>query len=471
MSTEQVEAATEPTVRTVNINGQDVQITAPAGASAEEFDQVIEQIKEWARPLTEEEIHTTKDRVSLVRARLLEWVPFFGHLALKLRVIVSNVVPTAAITPDAKMFVNPRFAKDLTDLELAGLICHEVMHPAFMCFERRETRDMKLWNIAHDYAINWIINDMGSRTKEPVLKLPAGGLLSDEYAVKDDKGNIIGYMSAEEIYDQLLQEGGGEPGEDDQEGEPGQGGNIGSDLRPDLADNKDPSDVEKKRRESFWKVAVLEAAQVNESSRNRGHLPGNLLKLVQEIAEPRVDWPIVLGRWVGENGKRSDYTYTRPSRRSEAAGAILPSLKKHGVADVIVLWDTSGSMNGREKEIMSEVIGICNDLCMSLRVICCDTDVASDTDGVTDWEDIKDEIKGGGGSDFTPAFDVVTEEGWDGVVVAFTDGMIGVPNLAPDCIRGVLWVMQEGERPPASWGDCLFIGPDGKVSTSNSHNN
>ena len=463
MSTET--PTTEPTVKTININGQDIQVTAPEGASAEEFDQVVEAIKEWARPLSPEEISTTRDRVSLVRARLLEWVPFFGHLALKLRVIVSNQVPTAAITPDAKMFVNPRFAKGLTDLELAGLICHEVMHPAFMCFERREHRDMKIWNKAHDYAINWIINEMGSRAKESVLKLPEGGLLSDEWAVKDDRGNIVGYMSAEEIYDQLLEDGG----EDGDEPGEGPGGDPGQDIRPDLADNNDPSDVEKKRRESFWKVAVLEAAQVNESSRNRGHLPGNLLKLVQDIAEPRVDWPIVLGRWVGENGKRSDYTYTRPSRRSESAGAILPSLKKHGVADVIVLWDTSGSMNGREKEIMSEVIGICNDLCMTLRVVCCDMGITSDTDGVTDWEDIKDEIKGGGGSDFRPAFELFTEEGWDGVVVAFTDGMIGVPALAPDCIRGTLWVMNEGERAPAEWGDCLFIGPDGKVSTSNAH--
>jgi predicted metal-dependent peptidase len=396
-------------------------------------------------------------------------------LALKLRIIVDKTVPTAAISPDAKMFVNPRFAAKLSDAELSGLICHEVMHPAYMCFERRGDRDLKLWNIAHDYVINWIITEMcgkntnsGKASDFATVQLPPGGCLSDEYVTRDAHNHPDGYLSAEEIYLKLLEEGGGSGGEGESEGgdEDGENEAIGSDLRPDLADDKNPSAIEKKRREDFWKVAVVEAAQVNAQSKNRGNMPGNLLKMINDIVEPKVDWPVVLGRWVGENGKRSDYTYRRPSRRSASAGAILPSLKKHGVADVVVLWDTSGSMTGRETEILGEVIGICNDLNMTLRVVCCDYGVSSDTDGVESFEDIKDQVKGGGGSDFSPAFELFNEEGWDGVVVAFTDGMIGVPAECPESIRGVLWVMNEGEQPPTrAWGDTLFIGPDGKVTT------
>jgi predicted metal-dependent peptidase len=452
---------------TIQVNDSTMEV--PEGIDPEAAKQVLEAVAEMAKPLTQQEIDETRERVSLVRARLLEWTPFFGHLCLKMRVVISKIVPTAAVTPDAKMIINPRFAKDLTNAELAGLICHEVMHPAFQVFERRQDRDMKLWNVAHDYAINWIIQEMtnksGKSGDNAIVKLPEGGLLSDKYAEKDDHGHITGYMSAEEIYNQLLEEGPGGEGEGEDEGQ----GGIGQDCRPDLADDPNPSDIERKRREDFWKVAVVEAAQVNEQSRNRGNLPSNLLKLIKDIVEPRVDWPMALARWVGENGKRSDYTYRRPSRRSEAAGAILPSLKKHGVADVIVLWDTSGSMNGREEEILGEVIGICRDLDMTLRVVCCDMGICSDTPGVEEYDDIKDEIKGGGGSDFRPAFDLFREEGWDGVIVAFTDGMIGVPAEMPECLRGTLWVLNEGEEPPTNaWGDVIKIGPDGKVSSGSS---
>jgi predicted metal-dependent peptidase len=482
MSTEMTNETTDNTKTITLEDGTQLSVTPPAGVD-EIPQELIEAIQEWAKPLTEEEINETRERVSTARARMLEWTPFFGHLALKLRVIVDKVVPTAAVTPDAKMFVNPRFAKKLTDVELAGLICHEVMHPAFMCFERKGDRDMRLWNQAHDYSINWIITDMACRNSATgraddfsIVKLPEGGLLSDRFAEKDSSGKVIGYMSTEEIYNKLLEEkqeqedgeGGGGDGEG---GDPGDWGGPGSDLRPDLADDKRPSELEKKRREEFWKVAVVEAAQVNEQSKNKGELSANLKKLIKEILEPRVDWPIVLGRWVGENGKRSDYTYRRPSRRSEAAGALLPSLKKHGVADVVVLWDTSGSMTGRETEIMGEVIGICKDLNMTLRVVACDYDVTADVHDVEEYEDIADAIIGGGGSSFVPAFDLLRGEGWDGVVVAFTDGMIDVPAEMPETFRGTLWVLNEGENPPTNaWGDTLRIGPDGKVSTSGGDN-
>jgi predicted metal-dependent peptidase len=446
--------------------------TGMESMSDNEIKEFAKQVAEALEPLSKEEIAEASHRVSVARARLLEWLPFLGYITLKMTVHISTVVPTAAVTPDAQMFVNPRFIKDLSDNELCGLLCHEVLHPAFMFFERKGNRNIRLFNIAHDYVINQIILDMvgkdGRKTGPFAIRLPPKGLVSDQYATRDQYGSIDGYMSAEEIYDLLKQEMDEQDGDGEDEGE-GDGeddrfGGIGQDARPDLAKDKNPGEAERKRREEYWKQTLMEALQVNERSKYKGTLPGNLQKLVEEILEPKVDWPMALARWVGENGKRSDYTYRRPSRRSAAAGAILPSLVKHGVADVIVLWDTSGSMNGREKEILGEVIGICNDLAMTLRVVCCDMAICSDVSDVESYEDIKDEIKGGGGSNFIPAFDLFREEGWDGVVVAFTDGCIDVPSEQPECIRGVLWVIQEGDRAPtSSWGDCIQIRPDGTV--------
>lgn len=211
----------------------------------------------------------------------------------------------------------------------------------------------------------------------------------------------------------------------------------------------------------YWKVALVEAAQIHEQSKTRGSLPGGLRKFINELLDPRVPWVDVLSRWVGENGRKADFSYRRPSRRSESIGETLPSLVRHGVDDIVVLWDTSGSMNGRETEILTEVVAICQDLNMTLRVICCDTRVCGDYSDVSDPEDV--DVRGGGGSDFNPAFDLLTDEGYTGVVVAFTDGYIGVPQVKPPHMRDCLWVIWNGDVDPTGgvWGEVLNIDEDG----------
>jgi predicted metal-dependent peptidase len=306
--------------------------------------------------------------------------------------------------------------------------------------------------------------------------LPKGGLLDRKY-----EG-----WSAEEIYDdvldQVIKNGKGKgKGEGD-----GSGGTIivpkgswgDSDMRDDLGKKgqgdgegegdgppvpgQGRSESENRAHDTYWKVAIVEAAQIHEKQNGRGTLPAGLQKLIDEITDPKISWVDVLSRWVGENGRRADFTYRRPARRSDAIGEILPAMQKHGVDDLVVLWDTSGSMGGRETEILSEVIGICEDLSMALRVICCDAAVHSDQSDVEHPDDVN--VKGGGGSDFTPAFDLLHEEGYDGVVVAFTDGYIGVPSVKPPHLRDVLWVLWQArdvDPTGGKWGETLIVDKDG----------
>jgi len=435
-----------------------------------------------------------KERIAIVRTKLISRVPFMGHLCLKLEPIEDPSIPTMGVTRDRKLYYNPTFVSGLSDAELAGVLCHETLHGALLCFERQGTRLMavnggiSLWNVAHDYAINQIIVDF----KHRFLKLPAGGLQDDKYR----------NLSAEEIYD-LLREGsenlmvqnrgpggkGGEGGEGDEtgeesgdgeseeageSGESGEGnspGQSGNGKQIDLPDNawghddmkksgKALSEAEKRAEDTKWKVSLAEAQQIHQN-KQQGSLPGQLEKIIEEMLEPKLPWSEILARWVGENGLRADFTWSRPNRRSESVGEFLPSLKKHGADDLIVLWDTSGSMNGREAQILGEVIGICDDLNMSLRVMCCDTRVCSDVEDVRDAEDV--DVKGGGGSDFTPAFDQLTDEGYQGVVVSFTDGWIGVPEVKPVHLRDCLWVIGPGDVDPTrgQWGEVLKVDAEG----------
>jgi len=469
---------------------------------------VMAQLKDaTGREISESEQRELLRRISSARTRLLAMVPFFGHLCLNLKPRVAQPqdrIDTAGVSRDGSLILNYDFCQKLTDPQLCGLLCHEVLHPALQCWERQGSRlaivfgpggqRFSLWNLAHDLSFNPQIVKLADNSEaKGTIEMPPDGALDPS----------MDGMAAEEIYDRLIEQakknseqggsctgegcpqcGGQDPncGECGGEGEPcprcgGEGcpggmsielpGNgkhgIGDDMRDDLSSTEEGQKAAQgnqsaqRKLEEDWKVNVVAAAQMQEKEKGKGTLPAGFQKYVDELTDPVVDWKDVLSRWIGENGRRQDYTYRRPARRSESVGEYLPSLQKFGVADVVVLWDTSGSMNGRETEILSEVQAICEDLGIAVRVICCDTMVHSDVDGIEDALEVIPHIKGGGGSDFRPAFKRLEDEHYEGVVVSFTDGYIDVPPTKPHLIKDVLWVIGAHDVDPTGgkWGEVL----------------
>jgi len=421
-------------------------------------------------------------RISTARTRLVARLPFFGQLALRLRPRVAKAedsVPTAGVATDGSLVFNEHYVANLPDKELVFLLCHEVLHPAMLAFERQQGRNHDIWNIAHDHAINLIIDEM----KDSNIEVPKSALCDHKY-----KG-----WSAEEIYDDLLkdtkiiqiakkrqaqraQRGLILPGQGGKKPQPGTRNNrddrsndpdddqLGGDLRPDLGETPDGRKAAQGdkgaqgRLATEWKISLVAAAQRFKESPGRGVLPAGLVRLIDEILNPKINWIEQLSRWVGENGKKRDYTFARPSRRSESVGQYLPSLKKYGVCDVVVMLDTSGSISKNQlEEGVAEVHGVCEDLGIGVRAISCDAGVHSDV-MVEDGFELRFHLAGGGGSDFRPAFDRLVADAFDGVVIAFTDGDITVPSEKPGAIREVLWVTYEGCHAPTKlYGEHLEI--------------
>jgi predicted metal-dependent peptidase len=438
---------------------------------------------------TEEQKRLTLKRLSRARLTVASFCRFFGHLILKTTPFVAmpeHNVDTAAVAPDGSMYFNAHFVATLTDPELCGLVIHETLHPALLCWKRQGNRNAvvvsqsgrpyTLWNVAHDLSFNPEIEDLANKCmSNGLIKLPKDAAIDPKYAK----------MSAEKIYNLLLEqvkknppaEGGGESGSGkgnpwgsigtlDAPGMNGKG-TIGDDLRDDLATTevgKKAAKGDKLAQQKLgndWRVNVVAASIAHEKKHGRGHLPAGFQKIVDELQTSKVDWRDVLSAWIGEKGVNLDFSWRRISRRSESAGVPMPGYCKYGIDDVIILWDTSGSMNGRETEILSEVRAICEDLGLVLRVICCDAAIHSDTHDVKQAIDMLGQIKGGGGSDFTPAFTLLEEERYEGVVVAFTDGAIGVPATKPPLIKDVLWVLKgkshDCDPTRGAWGDVLLM--------------
>ena len=443
-------------------------------------------------PLTEEQIEAALEAVSVGRGYLSTRCPFLGHLVLRLEPVITRRVPLAGVTRDRKLLINPEWAVSTTRAEMVATIAHEVLHLALLCFERQGDRKaigvdasgqmISLWNVAHDYVINEIIHDFAQQNAailSPTEWKPAG-----LYDVK-----YLGW-SAEEVYDAIYEEVSkkppvsmpgqpGQPGESDddpskqsqpsQQGQTGEPGETGLDLShlgtlpaDDIDDSEDTGQgaSEDMADDAYWGCAIVEASIVHEQSNQKGSLPGQIQKIVQDLTSPEVDWRERLSRYLGENGIRADFTWSRPNRRSESVGEFLPSLKKSGVPDVCILIDTSGSMGTREQTIISEAFGIIEDLELTVWVVCCDTRVTFNAEFVSSPDEI--ELKGGGGSDFRPAFKLFDE--FEGVIVAFTDGYITVPSEAPPHAQGVLWCLwgrRDMDPTRGRWGEVLYIKEDG----------
>ena len=381
--------------------------------------------------------------ISRARTTLLGHAVFLGHLALRLRPRVAlrgDRVRTAAVAADGTLVVNADYVRGLRPPEVTGLVAHEVMHVALEHHRRQRGREAVAWGLAADVAVNHVVEVMCSSSASRIV-LPPGALLEDELRL----------LSAEEIYDLMLQQNRPRSSE------------PAGDLRDDLAETADgraafAGDMAAARRlAAEWRVAVAQAAQAHAAA-GRGSLPGSLQRLIEGLGASTLDWKEQLSRWLGDHARRQELTYLRPGRRSESAEVMLPGPRRdQGLPDVVVMLDTSGSMEDRRlTDALSEVEAICVELGLAVRALVFDAAVHADLE-LEEARELLGRLKGGGGSDARPAFERLAGTGAGGVAIVFTDGDLCTPAEAPEDLRGVLWVLGDGDRPPASWGDVLRL--------------
>ncbi|MDR5728485.1 MAG: VWA-like domain-containing protein, partial [Terriglobia bacterium] len=287
-------------------------------------------------------------RIQKARTTLLLDHPFFGTLLFRLGGKASRSVATMA-TDGVSLFYNPEFVDTLNAAELAGVLAHEVMHPALQHHTRRGDRNPVRWNMACDYAINPMLLDAG-------LTLPKDVLVDDRF-----RG-----MSAERIYN-LIEEDEKQPGSSGQpDGQPGTEssgpengplqndaggeelsalstpGGVGQVLDAPAPEEGDSPSVAEQARE--WQIAVEQAETV---ARVAGKLPGGVVRAKQASQAAGVDWRELLRRaW--SDTIPADYSWTRPNRRHVWAGLYLPGITSEGVGEIAIAVDCSGSVSSRQ---------------------------------------------------------------------------------------------------------------------------
>ena len=380
------------------------------------------KIKNWEpNPnLTTEELETMRvevlDRIVIARVGLLLRHPFFGNMATRLKIQAADEwCPTAAVD-GRTLYFNTQFFNAMNNKEVEFVIAHEILHCVFDHLGRRDQRNPKLYNIAADYIVNNLLvrDRIGAKPK----------VVNCYQDFKYDK------WTSEEVYEDLFKQA--EKNGQDYLDQLGEMLDEHLDLEGDGSDDGDNKDgksgrpryskAELDQIKDEIKEAMLSAAQ----AAGAGNTPGEIARMIKDLTEPKMNWREMLRQQI-QSTVRNDYTFSRPSRKGQMTGAILPGMNFDETIDICIALDMSGSIGDEQaRDFLSEIKGIMDEYKdYNIKLWCFDTKVYNEQDFSADGgDDLMDyEIKGGGGTDFDANWTYMKEEGIEPKkFIMFTDG-------------------------------------------------
>jgi predicted metal-dependent peptidase len=348
-----------------------------------------------------------EQKLRKARVELIINQPFFGALAvfLKLKKTNDTWCETAA-TDGNHLFYDEKFIEKLEHHHCLFLVAHEVVHCALGHIWRRGERDRDRWNTAIDYAANSLLVDAGFKPIENCLYN------------KQFKG-----LSAEAIYERIPS---GLP-------------HRTIDTHIERSDSvEETQEAASPLDESTWR---LRAKSTLEMYKEEGELPSFLLREIEELSHPTIDWKTFLSTFLVRL-TRDDYSWIPPNRKYIGLGITLPSLRSK-ILEIVVALDTSGSISDKDlASFITEVHEIVATIPSKMTVIACDADIHE----VHTYESYEAPsipvVSGSGGTDFRPVFSRIDEEAVrPSCLIYFTDGFGTFPSEEP--IYPVIWVIKK----------------------------
>lgn len=342
---------------------------------------------------------------------------FISTIALSAKHTITDKVPTAGVHKIHIMY-NPGFIEKLSVVELAGLIAHECWHIAFQHAARRGNRCPDIWNIAADYVINFMLNKAG-------FQLPKEALLNSKY---DES------WSTDAVYEDLI--ANAQP------------------INNLIVDLSETEAAEGVQLDSPVTQVIVRARTQSQMSDNDaiGTLPGEIERIIDELLNPKLPWPIILNRFLDQR-VHEEYSWARRNRRYNKA--YMPSMYSFGLGHLTFAIDTSGSVNDEQlREMLSEIKGIQQVFSPEkMTIIDCDSEIHAvhEIDANTDILSLK--FTGNGGTSFLPVLKYVNEHPTQALIY-FTD-LYGETDLE-EVDYPVLWICNS-EHAEANIGETVYI--------------
>lgn len=364
----------------------------------------------------------TLTKLQQARSRILLNHVFLGTLMLSVPMIRDDSKTPTACTNGKTIYYNQEFVDKLQMDELIFLVVHELAHIMFKHALRRSDRHPLLWNVAADFAINWLLSTMK-------FKIIDGVCLDQKYAG----------MSAEQIYDDLIKnlpppppagsggdpegQGGQQQGQGGSGQQPNQQGKAGrgqgfpqiGGLGADLIEPEAMSPAERAETERQIDGIVAQAAN---TARMAGKMPAELDRAVGALLNPSVPWQVLLREYMTRI-TQDDESWNRRNRR--ISSVFMPAKHSLKLGPIVMIGDTSGSISNDElQDVATEISAIADTMQPSeIRIVWADTRVAGEQVFEV-GEEVVIDPKGGGGTDMVVPLAYVEQYNPE-IVILFTD--------------------------------------------------
>lgn len=430
-------------------------------------------------------IATGKTKLARAMGILLRSHPFHGHIASGWRArpespdqreLSVGTMGVCWACGGVQLIWNPEFVNKISDLELAGVLLHEVHHVVMrhpFLFPNRQSPDFDAYAalVAEEVTVNEFVS----------LPLPGDPFRLQQFMAKHP--SLKPFESTRERYRKLYD--AGRARRDHEERQTFQK-TVEDQLDKLLAGRLADSHAAWGSFKDGGAAAALAVAVATAQALERhghtlspglqkllrslhsggapGTVPGGMLESLAGTARARLSWQKILRQLLAVDHDR-EQTYLRPPRRFPDLVGVLPGSRRVPTKlRLLAAIDTSGSMSAAT---LDEIAAELRVMVRSYEVAVVEFDAATQRryrlgdaacshDSASHGGDPLSAMQGRGGTSFHPVFhrDSLTwaADGGDlsGVVV-FTDGFGPAPEKPPQ--EQVIWVlMGSAVQQPARWG-------------------
>ncbi len=354
---------------------------------------------------------SAEKKIERAKVQLMIKHPFFGYLLSHLKFKKFNSAHPMG-TDYEHIYYNPKIIEKYSNEEIESLIIHEILHIVLDHDYRRGSRKRSKWNIACDIEANSVL------LKCTNLPLPRGAICLSAFL----------NSPAEEIYEKITE------------------------REYKTIDDHSLWHGKREKQRSLWRERLINALNV---ARKEGKLPAYFKRIIDELY-PKLNWRGILEKYV-YSLKTFDYNWLRPSKKMLNYGIYYPSLRVD-VLEIAIAVDVSSSITREELSMFfAEIKSILNSFDLfRIHFITCDAEIKSYKiiTKKEDLEDIKADVRGGGGTNFTPVFKKLEKEDIK-LLIYLTDGYGKHYEKEPHF--NVLWVMPRNSRRDVPYGEVIVI--------------
>lgn len=408
----------------------------------------------------------TKLPVSISRARIQLMLKhnYLASAAAHLKFYCTEESWCKTMATDGfNIFVNEIFVKTLNEEEIIGVIAHEIMHCVLGHIDRKQNRNSVVWNIAIDCATNLLLVEAG-------IVLPKGALVERRFKGKTAEDIYISLLALPEqqLYNLLSSVGDCESfkgDHEDGEGDADDGNAKGfsdihldtNDLRGRWARNADfPTEAERMRIRKTWQHEL--------SSKLPGNISGSFCEEIKKAGEQQINWRDYFSKFM-TGLRHDDYRLFPPNKKHIWRQIYLPSFGSPGPDHIVIVVDTSGSMDRNILGKLLTELDSARQICgCKLTLIQCDYEIKK-VDVYESWDLLDYEFDmmkfyGRGGTSFVPPFEWIDKFVMEGnqipdAIIYMTDGFGDFPKELPEF--PCLWIVPENANKKFPFGELMSI--------------